>query len=117
MANSQNGAVGMPNLHLREFFVDELRDILGLERQLLKGLKKLATALIETLRTAFETYYSQTEGQIERSKQVFTSIGPAERIRNARQWKVCLRKPMKLQKVPGSARSVRCRLDLCCAKS
>lgn len=70
----------MPNAHLHELFVDELRDILGAERQLLKGLKKLAsTAGSETLKTAFETHYTQTEGQIERLKQVFASIGLAAR--------------------------------------
>jgi len=80
MANSQNGSAGMPNAHLHELFVDELRDILGAERQLLKGLKKLASAAgSETLKTAFETHYTQTEGQIERLKQVFESVGLAAR--------------------------------------
>ena len=80
MINSQNGSAGMPNAHLHELFVDELRDILGAERQLLKGLKKLASAAgSETLKTAFETHYDQTEGQIDRLKQVFESIGLAPR--------------------------------------
>jgi len=66
----------MPNGHLHELFVDELRDILGAEKQLLKGLKKLSTAAgSETLKNAFDTHYAQTEGQIERLKQVFSSIG------------------------------------------
>lgn len=66
----------MPNGHLHELFVDELRDILGAEKQLLKGLKKLSTAACsETLKNAFDTHYAQTEGQIERLKQVFSSIG------------------------------------------
>lgn len=70
----------MSNGHLHELFVDELRDILGAERQLLKGLKKLAGAAgSEALRTAFETHYTQTEGQIERLKQVFSSIGLSAR--------------------------------------
>jgi ferritin-like metal-binding protein YciE len=71
---------GMPNEHLHELFVDELRDILGAERQLLKGLRKLASAAEgEAVRKAFETHYTQTEGQIERLKQVFSSIGLAAR--------------------------------------
>ena len=66
----------MPNGHLHELFVDELRDILGAEKQLLKGLKKLSNAAgSETLKNAFDTHYAQTEGQIERLKQVFSSIG------------------------------------------
>ena len=71
-----NNQPQMPNGHLHELFVDELRDILGAERQLLKGLKKLETAATsETLKNAFETHYAQTEGQIERLKEIFSSIG------------------------------------------
>lgn len=75
----------MPNGHLHELFVDELRDILGAERQLLKGLKKLSSsANSEKLRTAFETHYTQTEGQIERLKQVFQSIGLTARAKKCK---------------------------------
>jgi ferritin-like metal-binding protein YciE len=70
----------MPNAHLYELFIDELRDILGAEKQLLKGLKKLADAAGGAkLKDAFETHYAQTEGQIERLKQVFTSIDSTAR--------------------------------------
>lgn len=66
----------MPNGHLHELFVDELKDILGAERQLLTGLKKMMKAAkSEKLRNAFETHYEQTEGQIERLKQVFADLG------------------------------------------
>ncbi|AIM37105.1 hypothetical protein KO02_10685 [Sphingobacterium sp. ML3W] len=65
----------MPNAHLHELFVDELKDILGAEKQLLKGLKKLsAAAKSDTLKKAFETHYEQTEGHIERLKSVFSSL-------------------------------------------
>ncbi|WP_437919861.1 ferritin-like domain-containing protein [Sphingobacterium sp. LRF_L2] len=65
----------MPNAHLHELFVDELKDILGAERQLLKGLKKMAsTAHSKKLRSAFETHLQQTEGQIERLRSVFSSL-------------------------------------------
>lgn len=65
----------MPNAHLHELFVDGLKDILGAERQLLKGLKKLGqTANGQHLRDAFENHYSQTEGHIERLKKVFESL-------------------------------------------
>jgi ferritin-like metal-binding protein YciE len=77
---TQNNNQQMPNGHLHELFVDELRDILGAEKQLLKGLKKLSNAAgSETLKNAFDTHYAQTEGQIERLKQVFSSIGLAAR--------------------------------------
>src|SRR5690606_15082511 len=70
----------MPNEHLHELFVDELRDILGAERQLLKGLKKMASvAISDSLTKAFETHYTQTEGQIDRLKQVFQSVGLSAR--------------------------------------
>jgi len=76
MENSNRKTQDMPNGHLHELFVDELRDILGGEKQLLKGLKKLAaSANSQALKTAFEEHYAQTEGQIERLKQTFESIG------------------------------------------
>ncbi len=80
MENSNQKSQSMPNGHLHELFVDELRDILGAERQLLKGLKKLASsANSSTLKAAFETHYTETEGHIERLKQVFESIGLSPR--------------------------------------
>src|SRR5690606_6224328 len=76
MANKTKSNSNMPNGHLHELFVDELRDILGAEKQLLKGLKKMAgKASSETLKMAFEEHHAQTEGQIERLKQVFESVG------------------------------------------
>ena len=66
----------IPNAHLHELFVDELKDILGAERQLLQGLKKLAKAANgEKLKTAFQRHYEQTEGHIDRLKDVFSSLG------------------------------------------
>lgn len=66
----------MPNAHLHELFVDELKDILGAERQLLQGLKKLTKAATgEKLKAAFQTHYEQTEGHIDRLKEVFSSLG------------------------------------------
>lgn len=80
MASTNQLSNDMPNSHLHELFVDELRDILGAEKQLLKGLKKMASkASSQTLKAAFEEHHSQTEQQIERLKQVFQSIGLAPR--------------------------------------
>jgi len=65
----------MPNAHLHDLFVDELKDILGAERQLLKGLKKMADkAVSQTLKDAFTMHHTETEEQIERLKQVFASL-------------------------------------------
>lgn len=70
----------MPNAQLHELFVDELRDIMGGERQLLKGLKKLAgKANSETLRSAFEAHMAETEIHIERLKEVMQGLGMSGR--------------------------------------
>ena len=75
---NQNGE--MPNAHLHELFVDELKDILGGERQLLKGLKKMAGAAnSDTLKAAFERHYAETEEHINRLATVFESMGMAAR--------------------------------------
>lgn len=80
MKNQKNGNGNMPNRHLHELFVDELKDILGGEKQLLKGLKKMAQkAQRESLRSAFEMHHSETEEHIERLKRVFESIGKTAR--------------------------------------
>jgi ferritin-like metal-binding protein YciE len=60
----------MPNL--KETFIDELRDLLDAEKQLLKALPKLAKAAeSEELKAAFEAHVDETETQIERLGEVF----------------------------------------------
>lgn len=72
----------MPNAHLHELLVDGLRDILSAEQQLLKALKKLAKAADrQELQEAFENHYAQTESQIERLKDVFSSLGLSPRAK------------------------------------
>jgi ferritin-like metal-binding protein YciE len=57
---------------LREAFVDELKDLLDAEVQLLKALPKMAKAAQnEGLRAAFEEHQGQTAEQIRRLGQVF----------------------------------------------
>ncbi len=80
-----NQEQNMPNAHLHELFVDELRDILGAEKQLLKGLKKMASSAgSETLKKAFETHYNETEMQIERLKKAFQSLGLTARAKKCK---------------------------------
>lgn len=75
----------MPNAHLHELFVDELRDILGAEKQLLKGLKKMADkAAGQNLKDAFKAHHAETEEQIERLKQVFASIDLSPRAKKCK---------------------------------
>ncbi len=80
MATSNQNNSQMPNEHLHELFVDELKDILGAEKQLVVGLKKMSKAAqSEELRQAFNEHLTQTEGHIERLKEVFQSLGKAAR--------------------------------------
>ena len=65
---------------LRDSFVDELRDLLDAEKQLLKALPKMAKAAEnEELQTAFEKHQKETEGQIKRLEQVFKEFGETPR--------------------------------------
>jgi len=85
MATTKKNNEEMPNGHLHELFTDELKDILGAEKQLLKGLKKLSKASEnDQLKKAFNDHYSQTEAQIERLKQVFASLGIAARSKTCK---------------------------------
>ncbi|QJD96607.1 ferritin-like domain-containing protein [Mucilaginibacter robiniae] len=60
---------------LKELFVDELKDIYWAEQHLAKALKKMAkSATSDELRQALEQHETETEGQIERLKQVFEII-------------------------------------------
>jgi len=61
---NQNGEK-MPNAHLHELMVDELKDIYNAERQL------VSTAEGEELKNAFKEHLQETEGQIDKLKQVF----------------------------------------------
>ena len=52
---------------IRELLVDQMRDLLHAEKQLVKALPKMAKAANhETLSTLFETHLAETEGQVER---------------------------------------------------
>jgi ferritin-like metal-binding protein YciE len=65
---------------LHDAFIDELRDTYDAERQLTRALPRLArTASSPALRKAFETHLEETEEQIARLEQVFSSIG--EKVR------------------------------------
>ncbi len=75
----------MPNAYLHELFIDELRDVLGAEKQLLKGLKKMAlNAHNAQLKKAFEKHYNESENQIERLKRVFSMIDRSPRSKKCK---------------------------------
>lgn len=61
---------------LREFFVDELKDIYWAEKHLTKALPKMAkAATTDILRSAFEEHLAVTHEQITRLEQVFALLG------------------------------------------
>jgi len=61
---------------LKELLVEELRDLLHAEGQLLAALPKMAEAAHHPkLKEAFRHHLQQTEGQVERLKSAFELIG------------------------------------------
>jgi Mn-containing catalase len=61
---------------LEELLVEQLRDLLNAEGQLVKALPKLAQAANSAaLQLALETHLEQTKGQVERLKEVFALVG------------------------------------------
>lgn len=61
---------------LDELLIEELRDLLDAEQQITKALPKLARAAeSDELRSAFEMHLQETQGQIDRLEQVFSSLG------------------------------------------
>ncbi|HEV7283182.1 MAG TPA: ferritin-like domain-containing protein [Pirellulaceae bacterium] len=65
---------------LEDAFVEELRDVLSAEKQLIAALPKMAKAATNPkLKEAFTTHLEETKGQVERLEQVFESIGKTAR--------------------------------------
>ena len=65
---------------LEPLMIDELRDILDAEKQVVKALPKMAKAASsEKLKAAFQEHLRQTSGQIERLNQVFDELGERAR--------------------------------------
>lgn len=65
---------------LNDLFVDTLKDVLFAERQILKALPKMARAAASPdLKAAMEKHREETEGQIDRLEQIFSSLDMALR--------------------------------------
>lgn len=70
---------------LSDLFVDELRDVLSAEKQLVKALPKMAKAATSAhLKKGFEKHLSQTETHVERLQQVFELIGETARAKTCK---------------------------------
>jgi len=64
------------NSKLKEFFIDQLKDIYWAEQKLVKTLPKLSEAAhSDELRAAFDGHLTETEGHVTRLEQVFTILG------------------------------------------
>ena len=65
---------------LNDLFLHFLQDIYYAERQILKGLPKMARAAqSEPLKQAFNQHREETQGQVDRLQQVFEQIGKRAR--------------------------------------
>jgi Mn-containing catalase len=61
---------------IEELLVEQLRDLLNAESQLVKALPKMAKAArAESLRFAFEQHLDETKEQVNRLQEVFTLLG------------------------------------------
>ena len=67
---------------MQELLVDQLRDILHAEKQLLKALPKMAKAArTAQLQRLFEVHLQETEAQVERLNECFGILGTAARAK------------------------------------
>ena len=64
------------NSKLKEFFIDQLRDIYWAEKKLVKKLHKLSEATATSqLREALENHISQSRIHVDRIERVFAMVG------------------------------------------
>ena len=76
IAAGKNAGAGAANSLLKEFFVDELKDIYYAEKQIAKTLPKMKKAATsEELKAAFENHLTMTQQQVERLEKVFELLG------------------------------------------
>jgi len=76
MSKSSTASAKSSDSMLKEFFVDELKDIYWAEKHLVKTLPKMKKAATSSeLQKAFETHLEQTETHVTRLEQVFEMLG------------------------------------------
>jgi ferritin-like metal-binding protein YciE len=65
---------------LEDAFIEELRDVLSAEKQIVAALPKMAKAATNPqLKEAFQTHLEETKVQVERLEKVFESMGKTAR--------------------------------------
>lgn len=73
---SQDNPTNALNSKLKEFFMDQLKDIYWAEQKLVKTLPKLSEAAHSPeLKAAFDSHLAETENHVSRLEQVFTLLG------------------------------------------
>jgi len=61
---------------LEDLYVDQLKDLLDAEKQIIKALPKMAKATSSPeLQNAFQEHLEQTKGQVQRLEQIFEKSG------------------------------------------
>jgi ferritin-like metal-binding protein YciE len=66
--------------NLRELFLDEVKDLLNAERQLVKALPKMIHAATSVpLKDALASHLKETEGHIDRLETILADLGEAPR--------------------------------------
>ena len=66
--------------NLRDLFLDEVKDLLNAERQLVRALPKMIHAATPVpLKDALAAHLKETEGHIDRLEQILTDLGEAPR--------------------------------------
>lgn len=61
---------------MEDLFLEEIRDLLDAEKQIIKALPKMVkAATAEELSSAFSEHLEQTRGHVERLERIFTAIG------------------------------------------
>lgn len=96
LQNVNDGSTRGPSIHaqsagpehsegIREVLVDQLRDMLHAEKQLLKAIPKMVKAARSVqLQTLFETHLSETEGQVERLNEALKLLDAPARAKPCR---------------------------------
>lgn len=76
----------MPKLaDLHTVMIDNLRDLLSAEKQLVQALPKMAKgATTEELKTAFTDHLGQTKEHVSRLEQAFTELGITPRAKHCK---------------------------------
>ena len=70
---------------LQDLYLDELRDLLSAESQIIKALPKMAKeATSPQLQQAFQDHLEETKGHVERLNQIFENMGEKPRAKKCK---------------------------------